>query len=98
MITDSLGNRRFFGTYRGLVFDSNDPENLGRVRIQVPQVLQLEVSGWAPLSYQTGITTTPPPAGAGVWVQFEGGDPSFPICIGLFGKVPDPVVIDCGLI
>src|SRR5262249_57584304 len=38
---------RYFGKYRGLVTDNNDPNNLGRLRAKVPRVLGDEESGWA---------------------------------------------------
>lgn len=46
MIKDDAGNRRFYGIYRGVVTDVNDPKRKGRVRGQVPQVLMKETSGW----------------------------------------------------
>lgn len=46
MIKDSSGNRRFYGIYRGVVTDTNDPLRKGRVRGQIPQVLLKETSGW----------------------------------------------------
>lgn len=39
-------DKRFFGIYRGLIHDSNDPEKKGRARIQVPQVLGLAITDW----------------------------------------------------
>jgi hypothetical protein len=40
-------DKRYFGIYRGSVYDANDPENLGRVQLIVPQVLGQEVTEWA---------------------------------------------------
>lgn len=79
MILDSYGNRRFYGVYRGLVTDNRDPLNKGRVKLQIPQVLATEVTDWAWGVYTPGVQHTPPNIGQGVFVQFEGGDPSFPI-------------------
>ena len=36
---------RFYGKYRGEVADVSDPENQGRVRAKVPEVLGTEESG-----------------------------------------------------
>lgn len=78
---------KFFGKYRGLVTDNSDATNRGRVKVQVPSVLnELEVWALPCLPYagnNVGIYTIPEP-GAGVWVEFEGGDPSFPIWTGGF--------------
>lgn len=78
---------RFFGKYRGLVTDNNDATNRGRVKVQVPAVLnELEVWAMPCLPYagnNVGLYTIPEP-GAGVWVEFEGGDPSYAIWTGGF--------------
>jgi hypothetical protein len=85
MIKDEFGNRRFFGIYRGIVVDTKDPLDRNRIRLEVPQVLLSETTGWAWALLQDSVT---PSVGQGVWVQFEGGDPSFPVWISTFG---DPV-------
>jgi hypothetical protein len=77
---------RYFGKYRGIVKDNEDPKNLGRIKASVPEVLGDVVSGWAlpcvPYAGEgTGQYTIPPP-GAGVWIEFEAGDPSRPIWSG----------------
>ena len=79
MITDEYGNRRFFGVYRGVVQDNSDPLGKGRVKLRVPQVLFDATTDWAWGTYTPGIQDTSPAVGQGVFVQFEGGDPSFPI-------------------
>jgi hypothetical protein len=80
--------RRFYGKYRGTVLSNTDPERRGRLLVQVPDVSGLFPATWAlpcaPLSgIQTGVFTLPPP-GAKVWVEFEHGDPDFPIVAGGF--------------
>ena len=41
-------DRKFYGKYRGLVVDNNDPEQLGRLKLKVPSVMGKEVvTGWA---------------------------------------------------
>ncbi len=78
---------RFFGKYRGLVTDNNDSTNRARVKVRVPAVLdELEVWAMPCLPYagnNVGVHTIPEPD-AGVWVEFEGGDPSYPIWTGGF--------------
>ena len=85
MILDSSGNRRFFGVYRGTVTNSKDPDNKRRIKATVPQVLGTESTDWAwPIDFSTTYSE-PPKVGQGVWVMFEGGDPSFPVWSGTFG-------------
>ena len=86
MIKDSSGNRRFFGVYRAVVFDNKDPQNLGRLRLKIPQVLSDAVSGWCWPTNPAGVIASTPEIGQGTWVLFEGGDPSFPMWMGVFGS------------
>jgi phage baseplate assembly protein gpV len=83
---ESARGERFFGKYRGIVTDNMDPNNLGRVRALVPEVLGEVVTGWASpcapyFGTQTGFFAMPP-VGAGVWIEFEAGDLSRPIWVG----------------
>ncbi len=86
--------RSFFGKYRGLVVDNDDPEQLGRLRAQVPSILGEEtVTGWAlPCSPYGGMENqgwfVVPDIGAGVWVEFEQGDLEFPVWSGTFWSKP----------
>jgi uncharacterized protein involved in type VI secretion and phage assembly len=87
---------RFYGKYRGLVTDTSDPLGRGRVKARVPEVLQDVETGWAlpcaPYSGDDAGMFTVPPVGAGVWIEFEAGDPARPIWTGCWwgdGDVPD---------
>ena len=85
MILDPSGNRRFYGVYRGTVTTSEDPENKNRIKATIPQVLGTESTDWAwPIDSST-YCSKPPKVGQGVWIVFEGGDPSFPVWSGTFG-------------
>lgn len=82
-------SNKYYGKYRGVVINNLDPLQLGRLMIQVPDVLGLIPSTWAePCVPLAGPTGPPmgvylvPPIGAGVWVEFEQGDPSYPIWVG----------------
>jgi len=83
----------FWGKYRGLVTDIQDPLNTGRIRAKV-DVLGDKESGWAmpcaPFGGdQTGFFALPK-VGAGVWIEFERGDPDYPVWVGCWwGKVTD---------
>ena len=86
---------RFYGKYRGIVNDNQDPDNLGRIRAEVPEILQDVISPWAlPCAPYAGPNQglyAIPPVGAGVWIEFEAGDPSRPIWSGSWwadGELP----------
>jgi hypothetical protein len=77
---------RFYGKYRGLVVNNTDPLSLGRLQATVPEVLGEVPTGWAVpcapyTGPQAGFFAVPPPS-AGVWIEFEAGDPSRPIWVG----------------
>ncbi len=86
--------RRFYGKYRALVVDNQDPESLGRLKLQVPSVLGDQVvTGWAAACVPYGGAAgqgwlAVPDLGAGVWVEFEDGDLEFPIWVGTFWSLP----------
>ena len=79
---------KFYGKYRGMVLNNIDPMITGRLMLQVPDVLGTMPSSWAmpcvPLAGpQMGIYVIPL-IGSGVWVEFEGGNPDYPIWSGCF--------------
>ena len=79
---------KYYGKYRGLVLNNLDPMQIGRITVQVPDVLGLSISSWAmpcvPIAgLQMGVYTVPI-VGSGVWVEFEGGNPDYPIWTGGF--------------
>ena len=77
---------KYFGKYRGSVVMNEDPLKMGRIQAQVPDVLGQATSSWAmpavPLAGPQVACYVIPPVGAGVWVEFEHGDKSFPIWTG----------------
>jgi hypothetical protein len=96
----SADNRddKFFGLYRGVVVTNVDPELRGRLQLIVPDIVSLVPTTWAepcvPLAGPTGppmgVYLVPPP-GAGVWVQFEHGDPDKPVWTGCRWGAPSDV-------
>ena len=76
----------FFGKYRGAVRNNVDPLMTGRILCEVPDVGGNTLSSWAlPCLPGAGPNMgmfTVPPVGAGVWVEFERGDPDHPIWTG----------------
>ena len=77
---------KYYGTYRGTVYSTRDPLNKRRIRVTVPQVLGSAPTEWAWPVDSSGAHQHIPAIGQGVWVMFEGGDPSFPLWTGTFGK------------
>lgn len=72
--------------YKGIVVTNIDPKNQGRLLVKVPDILSIEPCIWAesasPLAGpQMGMYFVPP-TNAGVWVEFQNGDPNFPIWTG----------------
>lgn len=87
---------RYVGKFRGTVVNNIDPMQQGRIQAIVPDVSGLALTSWAmpclPVAgLQTGIFTVPI-VGSGVWIEFEKGDPDYPVWTGCFygsaGDVP----------
>lgn len=80
--------QQFFGKYRGKVTGNKDPLNLGRIQVSVASVFEEGQQSWAmPCSPYAGKDIglfTIPPVDTNVWVEFEGGDPDYPIWSGCF--------------
>jgi hypothetical protein len=79
---------KFYGKYRGTVINNFDPMQQGRIQVMVPDVLTLLPSTWAlpcvPFTGQQSGLFVVPQIGASVWVEFEHGDPNYPIWVGGF--------------
>jgi Type VI secretion system/phage-baseplate injector OB domain len=92
-------NKSFLGKFRGTVVQNVDPEQRGRLQITIPDVLGPGIpSSWAEPCFPLAGPTGPPmgvylvpPIGAGVWVEFEHGDPDHPIWVGCFCKLPSDI-------
>jgi hypothetical protein len=87
--------KQFFGKYRGKVENNLDPMQLGRIQVSAPAVLGSGRLSWAmPCVPYAGSGVgffAIPPVGANVWVEFEAGNPDYPIWSGCFwgvGEVP----------
>lgn len=81
--------KKFWGKYQGTVINNIDPDFRGRLQVMVPDVTALLPSTFAeacvPLAGPTGPPMgvyMVPPIGAGVWIEFEHGDPDYPIWVG----------------
>jgi uncharacterized protein involved in type VI secretion and phage assembly len=88
--------QKYYGKYRGTVLNNIDPMQIGRLMVQVPDVGGLIPSSWAmpcfPITGKQMGAYMIPQIGTGVWVEFEQGNPDYPIwsgCwYGLVAEVP----------
>ena len=75
-----------YGKFRGTVINNVDPMQIGRIQAMVPDLAGFVPGTWAmPCLPMAGINTgvfTVPMIGSGVWIEFERGDPDFPIWVG----------------
>jgi uncharacterized protein involved in type VI secretion and phage assembly len=82
------GDGKFFGKYRGTCVNNVDPQQMGRIQAIVPDVSSLSLTSWAlPCLPYGGVNTglfAVPAIGAGVWIEFEQGDPDYPIWVGTY--------------
>lgn len=80
------GSPRFLGKFRGIVSDTEDPLSIGRIKVMVPAIPLSDLPNWAmpcvPYAGESQGFYFIPPKGANVWVEFEDGDPHFPIWSG----------------
>jgi uncharacterized protein involved in type VI secretion and phage assembly len=85
-LMDRIRNR-FYGKYRGIVTDVD--ETTWRIKASVPNVLPgASATGWCMpcVPYagpQVGFLMLPE-VGSAVWIEFEGGDVSYPIWVGMY--------------
>ena len=94
-----MSREKFWGKYRGVVSDINDPLMTMRIKARVPDVFEGE-SGWAmpcaPFGGDQVGLFAPPTVGAGVWIEFEQGNPDYPVWVGAWwGSVAEvpPVLL-----
>ncbi|MEI6634492.1 MAG: phage baseplate assembly protein V [Chlamydiota bacterium] len=93
--------KRFFGLYRAVCADNNDPEKLGRIRMEHPLIWGPGMKNLSPWAWPKNMpmagghchrnadgtvevqgdmgTFMVPEEGSPVWVEFEAGDPSYPV-------------------
>lgn len=94
---------KYYGKYRGFVVDNDDPEQMGRLRLQVPTVLGDAVTVWALPCLPAGGAKNMgffivPDVDAQVWVEFEEGNLNRPIWSGTFwqkkGEIPEEAALN----
>jgi hypothetical protein len=79
--------KKYYGKYRGTVVNNIDPMMIGRIQVIVSDVSIIPGSWAMPCVPLAGIQNgfyAVPIIGSGVWVEFEQGDPDYPIWTGCF--------------
>lgn len=98
LLTDLLERvrSRFYGKYRGTVTDIE--ASTLRIKANVPAVLGSTPTGWCmpcvPYAGDQQALAFLPEIGAGVWIEFEGGDVSYPVWTGCYwrdGEIPSDI-------
>lgn len=84
---------RYYGKYRATVINNVDPQLQGRIQVLLADHYGLFPSTWAMPAFTfagmgTGIVALPQVASS-VWIEFEAGDPDYPVWTGAFW--PDPM-------
>jgi hypothetical protein len=78
--------KKFYGKYRGTVMNNVDPMQMGRIQAIVPDVLGPIPTSFAmpclPITGKQMGTFMLPQIGSGVWIEFEQGNPDYPIWTG----------------
>src|SRR5712692_9045137 len=84
--SSSMNEKNHYGKHRGVVTDNRDPLRIGRIRAKVSDVYGDLESSWATPAAPFGGNGmgffAVPAVGAGVWIEFECGDPDYPIWSG----------------
>jgi hypothetical protein len=84
-----MSEELFYGVYRGTVVANKDPESHRRLKVTVPQLSGSALTKDLPWAWPKEVASMKnevPEIGDGVWVMYEGGDPSYPIWVGTYGK------------
>lgn len=92
--TGKDSKKKLHGKFKGTVVTNIDPEQMGRLLVQVPDVLGNDPCIWAepaaPLAGSGMGLYFVPPMNSGVWVEFENGDPDSAIWTGCWrGSLAD---------
>ncbi len=88
-------SKNFYGKYRGTVVNNIDPLQRGRIQVMVPDISNIALSSWAipclPLAGKQMGTYAVPQIGSGVWIEFEQGNPDYPVWVGGYWGSPAEV-------
>jgi hypothetical protein len=73
--------QQYLGKYRGIVVNNLDLEQRNRIQAIVPDISSVIPTTWAEACAPPGHAYVPM-IGSGVWIEFEQGDPDYPIWTG----------------
>jgi uncharacterized protein involved in type VI secretion and phage assembly len=83
-----MSHHKYYGKFRGTVLNNIDPMQIGRIQAIVPDVSSLIPTTWAlpcvPIASPQAGSWFVPMIGSGVWIEFEHGDPDYPIWVGCY--------------
>ena len=92
-----MSTKALYGKYRATVINNVDPMQMGRIQAMVPDVAGFVPSTWAmpclPLAGINNGMFTVPIIGSGVWIEFERGNPDYPIWVGGYWGTPAEVPV-----
>jgi len=79
------------GRYRALVADNVDPMEEHRLNVKIPEVLGDDTTAWAKAAPDLAAAESAvPDIGTEVWIEFESGDPNYPIWVGVAWLTSSP--------
>ncbi len=87
---------KYYGKYSGEVTDNQDQDKVGKIKVKVPSVFGSDLEVVARPCMPFGFFYIPA-VGTKVWVEFEAGDPNYPIYVGVWypnGSVPADAAIN----
>ena len=93
---DESQDNKYSGKYRGTVINNVDPKCMGRLQVAVAEIPGVATTWATPSMPMTGKqmgSFTLPQVGAKIWVEFEQGNPDYPVWSGGVwseGEVPAP--------
>ena len=85
-----------YGIYRGAVSNNSDPENLGRLKAVIPQLMGQNESAWAWPAQPNISGVVSLAIGDPGWILFEDGQTDHPVWVGTWlmpGEVLDPLPV-----
>jgi hypothetical protein len=71
------------GRYRAVVVDTADPLGEHRLNVKIPEVLGDDTTSWAKAGPDVATAEIAPDIGSEVWIEFESGDPNYPVWVGV---------------
>lgn len=74
---------KYYGKYSGEVTDNEDPDKRGSIKVKVPTMFGSQMEVWARPCFPTAHFYVPPVA-ARVWIEFEAGNPNYPLYVGVW--------------